>query len=154
MCIIAVDILRDLRSFVLPAGFCSSSGRVRFLPLTQLLFARSAVSPKKKLQISSFFFFCSFCFPEFALVFPNENFHVHMRTLTAAFSSSFRRGFPLLSLGVIRKCTIFALLQRMIFSRSHCTLALLAFFSQIFLGTFPNFSTNHSSSFFARLLVC
>lgn len=101
-------------------------------------FARSTVSPKK-LQILSFFFFCSICFPELALVFPNENFHVHMRTLTAAFSSSFRRGFPLLSPGVIRKCTIFALLQRMIFSRSHCTLALLAFFSPIFLGTFPTF---------------
>lgn len=116
-------------------------------------FARSTVSPKK-LQILSFFFFCSICFPELALVFPNENFHVHMRTLTAAFSSSFRRGFPLLSLGVIRKCTIFALLQRMIFSRSHCTLALLAFFLSDFPWNFSDFSTNHSSSFFARLLVC
>lgn len=73
-----------------------------------------------------------------------------MRTLTAAFSSSFRRGFPLLSLGVIRKCTIFALLQRMIFSRSHCTLALLAFFLSDFPWNFSDFSTNHSSSFSAK----
>lgn len=77
-------------SFVLPAGFCSSSGTISSVDAASS-FARSAVSPKK-LQISSFFF-CSFCFPELALVFPNENFHVHMRTLTAAFSSFFSQRF-------------------------------------------------------------
>lgn len=118
-------------SFVLPAGFCSSSGTISSVDAASS-FARSAVSPKK-LQISSFFF-CSICFPELALVFPNETFHVHMRTLTLLL---FAEDFLCFRLGVIRKCTIFALLQRMIFS--HCTCTFGFFFSPIFLGTFPTF---------------
>lgn len=51
---------------------------------------------------------------------PNENFsRSHSRTADVDFSSfNFSQRIHLLSLGVIRKCTIFALLQRMIFSLS------------------------------------
>lgn len=87
--------------------------------MTQLLVLLDQPFHRKKLQNSSFFFFCSFCFPELALVFPNENFHVHMRTLTAAFSSFFRRGFPLLSPWCYQKMHYFCLAAKNDFLSLH-----------------------------------
>uniref|UniRef100_A0A8D8PFC0 (northern house mosquito) hypothetical protein n=1 Tax=Culex pipiens TaxID=7175 RepID=A0A8D8PFC0_CULPI len=60
-----------------------------------------------------------------------------MRTLTTAFSSSFRRGFPLLSPWCYQKMHYFCLAAKNDFLSLH--LHFWLFFSPIFLGTFPTF---------------
>lgn len=136
-------------SFVRSACRFLFFGFVRFLPLTQLLFARSAVSPKKNFRASSS---ARFCFSNTCTGFSERKFSRSHAHFDCFFFLFFAENFLCLRLGVIRKCTIFALLQRMIFSRSHCTCT-FGFFLRFSLD-FSDFSTNHSSSFFDRLLVC
>lgn len=128
--------------WVLPAGSAGS-----FPSLTAVFCSISRFTERN----SSFLRLnCSLCARTCTGFFflPNENFsRSHSRTADVDFSS-----FIFFSLGVIRKCTIFALLQRMIFLLSlHLHFWLL--FSD-FPRIFSEFSTNHSSSFFDRLLVC
>lgn len=106
--------------------------------MTQLLVLLDQPFHRKKTTNFELLFFGLVLLPGTCTGFSERNFsrsHAHFDC--SFFFFFFAEDFLCFRLGVIRKCTIFALLQRMIFS--HCTCTFGFFFSPIFLGTFPTF---------------